>query len=38
MVIYRVEEHQIVDQWCMFDAVSLLKQLGAADRVLSLRS
>ena len=37
MVIYRVEDHQIVDQWCMFDAVSLLKQLGAANQVLSHR-
>lgn len=38
MVIYRVEDHQIVDQWCMFDAVSLLKQLGAADQLLTHRS
>lgn len=38
MAIFRVEDHQIVDQWCMFDAVSLMKQLGASNLVLSHRS
>lgn len=38
MVIYRVEDHQIVDQWSMVDAVDLLRQVGATDRLIALRS
>jgi steroid delta-isomerase-like uncharacterized protein len=38
MVMYRVEAHQIVDQWCMFDAVGLLRQIGAASQVLAAHS
>jgi steroid delta-isomerase-like uncharacterized protein len=38
MVIYRVEDHQIADQWCMFDAVGLLRQIGAANQELVARS
>jgi steroid delta-isomerase-like uncharacterized protein len=37
MAMYRVEEHQIVDQWCFFDAVSLLQQIGAKERLLALQ-
>ncbi len=38
MVIFRVEDHQIVDQWSMVDAVDLLQQVGATDRLIVLRS
>jgi steroid delta-isomerase-like uncharacterized protein len=38
MVIYRVEDHQIVDQWSMVDAVDLLQQVGAKERLIALRS
>ena len=31
MVIFRVQDHQIIDQWCLFDAFGLLRQLGATD-------
>ena len=38
MAIYRVEEHQIVDQWCMVDTVGLLRQLGATERLVALQT
>jgi steroid delta-isomerase-like uncharacterized protein len=33
-VIHRVQDHQIIDQWCLFDAFGLLRQLGAAELAL----
>jgi steroid delta-isomerase-like uncharacterized protein len=26
-VIHRVHDHQIIDQWCLFDAIGLLRQI-----------
>jgi steroid delta-isomerase-like uncharacterized protein len=38
MVIYRVEDHQIVDQWSLFDTVGLMKQLRVVERIAAVRS
>ncbi len=38
LVIFRVQDHQIIDQWCLFDAFGLLRQLGATDLKLAGRS
>lgn len=38
LVIFRIQDHQIIDQWCLFDALQLLRQLGATDLKLAARS
>jgi steroid delta-isomerase-like uncharacterized protein len=36
MAIYRVENFQITDQWCMFDLIGLMQQLGVREDALAL--
>jgi hypothetical protein len=38
MAIYRVENFQIADQWCMFDLIGLMQQIGADEALLALQS
>jgi hypothetical protein len=38
MAIYRVENFQIADQWCMFDLIGLLQQIGAREEFLAFQS
>jgi len=35
MAIFRIQDYQIIDQWCLFDAFELLRQLDAADLTLA---
>jgi hypothetical protein len=32
-----VEHFQITDQWCMFDLIGLMQQLGVRDDALALQ-
>lgn len=38
VAIYRVENFQIADQWCMFDLIGLLQQIGAREEFLAFQS
>lgn len=38
MAIYRVESFQIVDQWCMFDLIGLMQQIGAREEFLAFQT
>jgi steroid delta-isomerase-like uncharacterized protein len=35
LVIFRVHDHQIIDQWCLFDALGLVRQIGQAESSLA---
>lgn len=37
MAIYRVENFQIADQWCMFDLIGLMQQIGAREEFLAFQ-
>lgn len=37
IAIFRVEHHQIVDQWCMIDRNRFLQQLGVGEALLVLQ-
>jgi steroid delta-isomerase-like uncharacterized protein len=37
IAIFRVEHHQILDQWCMVDCNRLMKQLGIGEEILALQ-
>ena len=37
IAIFRVEHHQILDQWCMVDRERLMQQLGVAEEKLVLQ-
>ncbi len=37
MAIYRVEHFQITDQWCMFDLIGLMQQIGVRESALVLQ-
>ena len=38
IAIYRVEQHQIIDQWCAFDTARVFRQLGIAAPVTAASS
>ena len=38
IAIFRVEHHQIIDQWCMVDCNRLMRQLGIGEEMLTLQS
>ncbi|CAN5593390.1 ester cyclase [soil metagenome] len=38
MAIYRVENFQIADQWCMFDLIGLMQQIGAREEFLAFQN
>jgi steroid delta-isomerase-like uncharacterized protein len=38
MAIYRVQQFQIADQWCMFDLIGLMQQLEIREPALALPS
>lgn len=38
IAIYRVEHHQIIDQWCVFDTARVCRQLGLAAPVTAASS
>lgn len=31
-VIFRIQDHQIIDQWCLFDAFGFLRQISQMER------
>jgi len=37
IAIFRVEHHQILDQWCMVDCNRLMQQLGIGEEILALQ-
>jgi steroid delta-isomerase-like uncharacterized protein len=37
IAIFRVDHHQIIDQWCMVDRDRLLQQLGIGEEMLALQ-
>jgi len=37
IAIFRVEHHQILDQWCMVDCNRLMQQLGIGEEMLALQ-
>lgn len=37
IAIFRVDHHQIIDQWCMIDRSRLMQQLGVAEEAAALR-
>ncbi len=37
IAIFRVEHHQIIDQWCMVDRNRLMQQLGIVEEILVIQ-